>query len=271
MKLHVLILCCLIALVARTNAQAFTIQEKIRTIKGDFVAFSVDNLGNIYLMSPSNQLKKLGPTGDSIAVFNQVKRFGEAFLADVTNPLQILLFYKNFSTVAMLDGLLNVKSTLDFRQRNIFRVSAVSLSYDGRLWVFDETENCLKKINDNGELIFKTPDFRQLFSESPLPQKIFDQHQLVYVCDPAQGIFVFDHYGAFRKRIDFRMWKNLWIDGAIIMGNDSSQFISYDPRNLSFDRSPIPPSLTQAREFLTRGKYLYALTSQGVDVYNISR
>ncbi|HUB62096.1 MAG TPA: hypothetical protein VL978_15380, partial [Puia sp.] len=37
-------------------------------IAEDIVDFSVDNLGNIYVINSDNQLKKLSPRGDSLAV-----------------------------------------------------------------------------------------------------------------------------------------------------------------------------------------------------------
>ena len=45
----------------------------LKTIKGDFTYFNVDNLDNIYLITKNNQLKKLNANGDSVAVFNDVK------------------------------------------------------------------------------------------------------------------------------------------------------------------------------------------------------
>jgi len=38
-----------------------------KTIGGDIADFTVDNLGNIYVLTGENQLKKLSPAGDSLA------------------------------------------------------------------------------------------------------------------------------------------------------------------------------------------------------------
>ena len=59
--------------------------------------FTVDNLGNIYILGKDNQLRKLSPQGDSLAVFNDVRRFGRIASIDVTNPLKILVYYREFS------------------------------------------------------------------------------------------------------------------------------------------------------------------------------
>src|SRR5262245_36422238 len=98
---------------ALANAQADSLFRYVKTIKGDIVAFTVDNLDNIYLISSTNQVKKLSSNGDSVAVFNDVKKYGQATLIDVSNPLKVLLYYKDFATIVVLDRFLNVRNTID--------------------------------------------------------------------------------------------------------------------------------------------------------------
>src|SRR5687768_1114954 len=97
---------------------------------GGITDFTVDNLGNIYLLYNTDQIKKLGPKGDSIGIFNATRRYGQLYSMDVTNPLKIILYYKDFGTIVALDRLLNVRNTIDLRRMNIFQVKAVGLSFD---------------------------------------------------------------------------------------------------------------------------------------------
>ena len=127
------------------HAQTDTSFQLIKTIKGDIVAFTVDNLDNIYLLSSTNQVKKLNANGDSVAVFNDVKKFGQATLIDVSNPLKVLLYYRDFATIVILDRFLNVRNTIDLRKHNILQVRAIGQSYDNKIWVYDEVENKLKE------------------------------------------------------------------------------------------------------------------------------
>ncbi|RYG41475.1 MAG: hypothetical protein EOO01_25065, partial [Chitinophagaceae bacterium] len=160
------------------SAQTDTSFKLVRLIKGDIVAFTVDNLDNIYILGSTNQVKKLNPNGDSMAVFNDVKKFGQAGLIDVSNPLKVLLYYQDFATVVALDRLLNVRNTIELRKQGIQQVRAIAQSYDNKIWLYDEMESKLKKIDEDGKLLQETPDFRQLFGQAPVPQKIFDQDQL---------------------------------------------------------------------------------------------
>jgi hypothetical protein len=98
------------------NAQSDSTFKLIKIITGDIVDFTVDNLDNIYILNSRNQIKKLDVNGDSVAVFNDIKKYGQATFIDVSNPLKVLLYYKDFATVVALDRFLNIRNTIDLRK-----------------------------------------------------------------------------------------------------------------------------------------------------------
>jgi hypothetical protein len=106
-------------------------EKQARFVSGNFVDFELDNLGNIYLLNADNQLKKISAAGDSLAVFNDVRRYGKVSYIDVTNPLKILLYYQEFGTIVMLDRLLNNINSIDLRKFNFFQVKSIGLAYGG--------------------------------------------------------------------------------------------------------------------------------------------
>src|SRR5688572_18146556 len=249
---------------AQTNT-SFTL-EKI--IIGDIIGFTVDNLDNMYLVSSTNQVKKLNSSGDSVAVFNNVKKFGQASLIDVSNPLKILLYYKDFATIVILDRLLNIRNTIDLRKQNIFQVRAIGQSYDNKIWVFDEVDNKLKKIDEDGKLLLETPDFRQLFDQTPTPQKIFDQDQFVYLYDPAQAVYVFDYYGALKNKILITGWKNFKVAGKHIFGSTDKKLFRYGIKTFRVDEWDMPEELLKSRSFNFSSTRLYALKDDRIEIYS---
>ncbi|MFT4092416.1 MAG: hypothetical protein QM640_02165 [Niabella sp.] len=253
------------ALKAQSPAQA----GKLRTIAGNYVSFSIDNLENIYLLSATNQLKKLNANGDSVSVFNDIKKFGEVTLVDISNPVKILLFYKGFSTIAILDGTLTLKNTIDLRRKNLFNVTAVGLSYDGNIWLYDEIAGNLKKMDDEGNVIFQTADFRQLFDRAVMPTRIFDQSQYVYLCDSLQGIYVFDYYGSYKNRIDITRWNHLRIIDKYIYGSGSGNLYRYNITTFKYDEWPLPPVLQGYKQVLFKEKKIFALGPGGLDIFAV--
>lgn len=248
-------------------AQTDSTFRYIRSVKGDISAFTVDNLDNIYLLGSTNQVKKLNANGDSVAVYNNVKRYGQATLIDVSNPLKILLYYRDFATIVMLDRFLNEVNTINLRKQNIFQARAIGQSYDNKVWVYDEVENKLKKVDEEGKLLQETPDFRQLFNSAPSPQKIFDQERYVYLYDSAQAVFVFDYYGTLKNKILIQGWKNFKVTGKYIYGSSENKLLRYDIASFKVDEWDLPEQLRTARSFNFSGTRLYTLQKDAIDIY----
>ena len=237
------------------------------TISQDIVDFTVDNLGNIYILNSDNQLKKLGPKGDSLAVFNDVRRYGKIASVDATNPLKILVYYREFTTVIELDRFLNNVNTIDLRKQNILQARAIGLAYDNNVWVFDELEARLKRIGDDGSLVDQTTDFRQLFDSVPDPVVIRDQGGLVYLYDPARGVYIFDHYGALKTHLDLRGWQDFDVIGKILLGRDNQDLYRYQPGTLDMQQQPGPAAYRDAIRLRITPGVIYVLKKSGLEVY----
>lgn len=237
------------------------------TISEDIVDFSVDNLGNIYVINSDNQLKKLNPQGDSLAVFNDVRRYGKIGSIDVTNPLKILVYYRDFTTIIELDRFLNIINTIDLRLQNILQAKAVGLAYDNNIWVFDELDARLKRIGDDGSLVDQSTDFRQLFDTVPDPAMILDRDGLVYLYDTARGVYIFDHYGTLKTHLDFPGWKDFNVIGRNMLGRDATKFYRYQQTTLDLQEEPIPAAYQGAGRIHITPTVIYVLKKTGLEVY----
>jgi hypothetical protein len=252
-----------------SNAQSDSSFTPIKKIKGDIVGFAADNFDNIYLLNSSDQLKKINEKGDSVAVFNNVRKYGKVAQIDVSNPLRVLLYYKDFSTVVILDRLLNVRSTIDFRKQDIFQVQAVCLSYDNKIWLYDEFEHKLKKIDEDGKVLFATTDFRQLFDEAFSFTSISDQDGFLYLYDKNKGVYVFDYYGALKNIFSLTGYDNFNAVGKFITGTRHDSLMRYQPSNLLMQEVKLPENFRQAQSILFTATKAYALKKDELDIYQL--
>jgi hypothetical protein len=250
-------------------AQSDTAFKLTKIIKGNFTHFTVDNLDNIYLLTSGNQLKKINSNGEPAGVFNDVKRYGNPSLIDVNNPLKILLYYKNYSTVVVLDRFLNMRNTINFRKQNIFTVNAISTSYDNNIWLFDEQNFKLKKINDEGKVVQESIDWRNLFDSAPSPDKIIDRDNFVYVYDTAKGFFIFDYYSSFKNKLLFLGWKNVEVNAKMIYGFKDNSLYTYQLNSLMLKEYPLPDFLEKYPSVKAINGKLYVLKTDGVYQYQI--
>lgn len=242
----------------------FVLQRKIA---GEFTDFTVDNLGNIYVLNQTGQLKKMGPAGDSIAVFNNVRQYGKVHFIDVSNPLKVLLYFKDFGTVVILDRFLNTRGTLDLRRQQLFQVKSIAQAYDNNLWAFDELESKLKRVGEDGRIIDQSSDFRLIFDSTPSPSFIVDQNKLVYLYDATKGVYLFDYYGAFKNRIRFIGWTDFSVINNTIFGRDAGMLYRYEPGTLNLQQYPIPTGMQSARKIKIMPGNLYLLRDHQLEIY----
>ncbi|HEY1114127.1 MAG TPA: hypothetical protein VGE66_11230 [Chitinophagaceae bacterium] len=260
---------CFLWLSTLSRAQGDSVFRLLRTIPVTAVDMAVDNLNNLYLLTPSDQLKKYNAQGDSVSVYNQTKRFGKLFSIDASNPLKLLLYYKDFSTIVILDRLLSIRSTIDLRQQNITQASAIGLSYDNNIWVFDALENKLKKVDEFGVTLSESIDFRTVFPQAFVPQRIIDYNGSVYLYDPAQGVAIFDYYGTLQKKLPIRGWQNLSVLDKQIIGTDNRHIYTYYTNNLMERQYQFPSSFGSFSRYLIANTQLFALSKDSVNIYSL--
>lgn len=241
----------------------------VKSYQGDVMTAAIDNLDNLYILSSKGQLKKYNAAGDSVAVYNQVRHSGKPATLDISNPLRPLLFYKDYSSVVILDRLLATRSSLDLRKYNILQPTAIGLSYDNNIWVFDGYDNKLKKIDEQGNTLLETVDFRTIFPQPIAPQSIINDNGMVYLADSASGVLVFDNYGTFKKKIPLTGWQSVTVKGPFVIQTTAQGIIIFNTTTYTDTTHPFPPSF-QPYVHLMSGTYkLLNLSGESLHIYQL--
>jgi len=269
MRKRILVYCLVSTFYFSATAQKDSAFTLIKKIKGDITAFTADNQDNIYLINSYDQIKKLDANGDSIAVFNNVRRYGKIAQLDVSNPLRVLLYYKDFSSIVILDRLLNVRSTIDLRKHEIFQVQAISLSYDNKIWLYDEFEHKLKKLDEDGKLLFATSDFRQLFDQAFSFSSIYDQDGLLYLYDKNKGVYVFDYYGTLKNIYSITGYDNFNVFGKYILGTKKDSLLRYQPSIFVMEEIPLPKAFQNISSIHFTSSRAYVLKKEELDIFQL--
>lgn len=245
----------------------------IQTIYGDIHDFAVDNMDNIYLVQAGNQIKKTNSKGDSLAVYNDIKRYGNIYSLDVTNPLKVLVYFRDFSTIVVLDRLLNVVNTIDLRRQNILQSSTIASSYDNNIWVYDDLNSKLKKIDDLGKVLLESTDFRQVFDPVPSPSAMYDRDGQLYMYDEMKGLIVFDYYGGRKNVFPITQYKDVQvIDKKTITGRDTNYIMVYKPSLLQIFSYKVLYNLKGFSKINFNGSRLYCLDKNNrLEIYQVVR
>lgn len=238
-----------------------------KSVHGDFYDFTVDNLGNIFLITSSNQIKKVNSNLDSISVFNEYKQYGKIQSVDVSNPLKVLVFYKNFSTVVVLDRFLSKRNIIDLRTISILQPIAISQSYDNNFWVYDDLDATIKKIDDNGKIVGTFTDLRLLFDEVPIPTSIIDKDGLLYIYCKEYGWLIFDYYGGLKNKYIAKNWTDVQVINNMMLGRKNNQLV-YFAASLPIEKTiQLNLSLNNVIKVMQSKNNLYVLSTNNFSVY----
>jgi len=262
---------CLFAFTAKAQTDSTIHLSEQQFIQGGFTDFYIDNLANVYLLNTDNQIKKINDKGDSVAVANALKRFGDIFSMDVTNSLKLVVYYKNFATIVVLDRFLKNVNTIDLRKHGVLQARCVAISYDNNYWIFDEVENKLKKLDDYGNTLLSTPDLRTVFGEPFLPERIIDYNGYVYLYNKSTGCKIFDYYGALKQSIPLLHQNHIQVIKNSILGFDDSALHVYDMALFTEHSYFLDPQMKDALKLQKLLNNIYVLKHDGLHIYAISK
>jgi len=240
-----------------------------QTIPGNYNSFNVDALGNMYLITPTDQLKKIKSDGTLTAVYNDVKRYGKISTIDVRNPLKVLVYYKNYSAIVVLDKLLTFRNQIELKPLQFFEVNAIANTYDNNIWIYDEQNFRIKKIDDKGVLLLEYPDLRNEFNIAPSAEKLIDEDNQLYLIDQEQGMFIFDYYGAYNRNIPLKDLSHVAVEKNCLIGFTDTFMEVIQLKNLTTKKYALPilPEKIKSLKFVNNK--LYVLTQKSINIYRL--
>lgn len=171
----------------------------------DFI--TTDRLGNLYVVN-SNDIWMYNRDGDSLRAFN-TKRYGEIHFVDCSDPYQILVFFKDFNVILYLDNFLSENGPpRDMQELGFDQATLVCLSQETGFWVFDQLRQKAMRLDANFRVTHETVNFIQWFGRRLEPNYMEQYNNRLYLNEPESGIYVFDHFGTYIKKIPIKGLKN---------------------------------------------------------------
>lgn len=162
--------------------------------------FNVDNLGAYYLITRSNELIKYDEDGQWVGN-HRAQVLGDLRQVDVANPLQLLLFYPEVSTLLQLDNMLYQTNRFEISGLQLSDNSLVCRSFDNNFWLYDERSFRLRKLAFDLRTVVEGEWLQNEFDTSLEPAYMLEHEECIYLSDPDAGIHVFDLYGRFLKTL----------------------------------------------------------------------
>lgn len=162
-----------------------------------------DNLNNIYTVA-NNEIIKYDSDGNYFSKFSD-KTWGNVHYIDVSNPLKILVFYKDFSKIIFLDNMLGQSgSTIFLEKFGLEQAQLACVSHNNGIWIYNQQNFELIRLAQTLEITNKTGNLGQLLGINLTPNFISQYNNFLYLNNPETGILVFDSFGTYYKTIPIK-------------------------------------------------------------------
>jgi hypothetical protein len=197
--------------------------------KNNFV--ETDPLGFIYSVD-EQEIIKLDAKGKILSRFS-TRNFGKISSADVSNPLKIVLFFKDFSAMLILDNMLNPSGDIiTLENLGIPRAGMVCRAFDNGFWIFDTDKIQLQRFSNNNEIVSSSGNLNQLISNPIKLKDMKEANNKVYLLNQDSCLFEFDIFGTYLKTLKLKENQKIQIKENKILTWNSNKIYVLDEKSL---------------------------------------
>lgn len=190
-----------------------------------------DPLGFIYSVD-EQEIIKHDSKGKIISRFS-TRNFGNITSTDVSNPLKIILFFKDFSGILILDNMLNPSSEIiALENLGIPRAGMVCRAFDNGFWIFDTDKIQLQRFSNSNEIISQSGNLNQLISNSIKVKDMREANNKVYLLNQDSCLFQFDIFGTYLKTLKLKENQKIQIKESRILTSSENKIYILDEKSL---------------------------------------
>jgi hypothetical protein len=199
----------------------------IKTLDVKAKLIATDKLGNLYTVN-DQEIIKFDANGQMLQK-NSIKSLGNIFSIDVSNPLKILAFFRDYNKVIFLDNMLaTTPNGIDLSSIAFDQATLVCTSHDNGIWLYNILNFEIVRMDPSLKITHQSGNIAQLTGNAIKPMAMFETNNRVYLCDTIQGVLIFDVFGTYIKTIPIKSIRDLQVENNTLYFIDETGFGSFD-------------------------------------------
>jgi len=226
--------------------------------------FTTDKLGNCYIYR-DNLLKKISSDAKVLGQFSSLES-GKLHSIDASDPMQVILFYKDFNQLILVDNKLSqIGKVFYFDLLDLSSVTAVCKSKQFAIWIFDEYEEKLILYGFNPQGIILTINIDKYKKDIGNVDFMIESGNEIYLKGKNNMIWVFDHYGSLQNKLELPMDNDFQIKNNTIIYSVNNQVVRHNVLNEKSDSMRVE-NINKFDKIRIESNMIYILNSDSISV-----
>ena len=238
----------------------------LASIKVEGNQVNSDPVENFYI-STNTSIWKTSSQSNQSFIYDS-KKSGNITLIDAGDPMKVLVFYKDLSLITFLDNFMAETSfNISLMDFGLDQAEVVCKSLNNGIWVYDTKQDKLVKISSALKVEMEILNVQRIIGEAFSPKQMMERTSGLYLNDPMKGIYVFDNYGSFLRKIpELNISKFNVIENTIAF-RQSNDINTLNTRTLEFNKIYSDSIMT---DFSINEKKLYILNADSLHIYKLN-
>ncbi|WP_353137412.1 hypothetical protein [Pseudopedobacter sp.] len=187
----------------------------------------IDQFGNIYAVTPANELLKYNAKGQKLWAYSN-KNFGDINQIDVKDPLRVVVYYPNHQQIIVLNNNLSEIGRYSFNRDPDIQITLVASANNNGYWIYDQLNRELRKLSNTFTDELKTGNIYQRDGIDMQATYLYANDSYVFVNDRGEGIRIFDRFGNFYKTAVVDAPQDFEVEGSKIFFKKDGKLCIYD-------------------------------------------
>jgi hypothetical protein len=254
------------------NMFAQTLQV-IDSMQVAYQQISIDNYANLYLTNDKGAIFGYDSLLKPLSIEYSPEKIASVALLEARNALRMFVFYREFQEYALLDRFLTVKQVSPLPTEKIGFARLATPSADNHLWILDDNDFSLKKLDLQTETVsFSTP-LDLLLGNSNYDIVFMTEYQnQLFLVDKYAGILIFDNMGNFRRKIIAQNLSYISFEGEMLWFTDGKSIFSENIYKTNSTTKIALPNYyqTQITRIIKAKNFIWGFANNQVFVFRLS-
>lgn len=194
-------------------------------LKQEHQSFCIDHLGSIYLLNRT-EVTKCDIAGDNLPYSNSF--WGNITSIDISDPLRVILFYKDFNKVDLLDrNFAKIGSSIDLYDFSENDTDLICSSQKGGFWTYNMIDNQAIHYRSNGEISTESILLTGFF-ENESPDWMIESESRIFLLYENNGLLVLDENGQLTQKHQIDNIQHIQIKSCYIYYSTPTGLYRYD-------------------------------------------